>query len=319
MATAYYSGAVAVVHATVKSLCISEPANPVCTDKRAFTLTLLNSVLIRDIGAPGYDSQFGNGAIDISQLFSDTDSTHTAPSTPLVKGLTYTQPITLTNSNPYDIALATCTVMSKNRTRAQTIPAFTITTLTQGSTPYGSPTINGIYTKFTFPTPIPVTAGQSTNFSYSYQPSTETTYQNQIGYSFICSFDNTATPNIEAYRSDSLQLTSTVDYPATIKNTYITFGKLRRSSRVYSSQLRRYDKIYFKNVDMKKVRLLQLYLYDYKKKGNQPFYKRYITPTVYSIRTTYSLPRRRHYKYVAKFQDKATGIIRSVAFDFYTK
>lgn len=319
MSTAYYSGAAAIVSSMIKQVCITQPSNEACSDIRAYTQLMINDLTIRDIGTPGLDSHTGKGIVDLSQLFSETLPNHTAPQSLITKGLQYSQPITLTNYNPYNIALSSCTIMSNDMSRVQTVPSFSITALTQGATTYSSPTHNGIYSTFTFSTPITIVSGNTLNFSYNYTASSETVPNDVIAYSFTCTSDRVGTTAIEQYRSEPATLTTLVDLPATLKNVYFTFGKLKYNQTVPTSQLYATDTVYLKNYNPSQVKLTQFFLYDYVKKGNQGFTKTYKTSTSFTVKTNYLLPKPRKYAYIAEFQDLATGIKIKKYFVFYTK
>ena len=75
---------------------------------------------------------------------------------------------------------------------------------------------------------------------------------------------------------------------------------------------------YIKNFDTKKLKLLQVFLYDYAKKGNQGFTKSRVTTTSMFLRSSYLLARNKRYAYVVKFQDKTTSVIATKYFVFYT-
>jgi hypothetical protein len=319
ISTAYYSGAAALVESKLKALCLVEPSNVACADMRSYTQLLLNEVTVRDIGVPGKDSDFGNGIVDLSQIFTDTTTTHTAPTVLINKGTTYSQPITMTNNNSYQISLTSCTVMSKNLMRTQTVPAFQLTGLYQGATLYQTPTNNGMYTTFTFPTPIPLNAAGTANFAYSYLSSSETVTSDSIKYSFVCTYDKTSTVEVEQYRTEAASLTSTIGQPDVLKNVYFTFGKLRYNQTVSSSQLRALDIVYLKNYDPKKVKLTQFFLYDYAKHGNQGFTRTWRNSTSFSLRTNYLLAGHKKYAYVAEFQEISSGVKIKKYFVFYTR
>ncbi|MCC7304432.1 S8 family serine peptidase [bacterium] len=316
MATAYYSGAATLVKSMLKNICTSEPSSSFCSDLRGTTQVLLNDTSIRDIGLPGTDSQFGKGAIDVSQLFSEVTQNHTSPTTLITKGASYNQPITVTNNNSYGISLSSCTVLSDNLNRTQTVPAFTISTLTQGGSSYSPPIRTGLYAKFNFTTPVLLAPGATMVFNYTYSLSSETSPNDNINYDFVCDFDRTDTGIVENYRSKSVIRTTKVDLPTTLKNVYITFGKLRYNRLVSNGTLRAGDTMYLKNYDPKKLKLLQVFLYDFNKHGNQGFKTSRITTYSRFVRTSYNLVSGRQYAYVAKFQDRATGIIVTKYFVF---
>lgn len=318
-ATAYYSGAAAVFISSVKEYCIALPSDPACSDVRLFTQQVLNILTARDLGTPGYDAQFGNGAVDLSQFFSETSTAYTTPPGIVRKGATAIHNLTFTNNDSEAINLSSCTISSDNNMRTQTVPAFTITTLNQGATPYTSPVTNVLYTTFNFGTPIVVNAGQTVDFSYNFVPSTATVAKDTIVYSFTCLHDLSSTVEIETFKSALNANIVTVEWPDSLKNVYITFGRLRYNQRVYSSSVLAWDTMYIKNMDPSKVRFEYMYLYDYTKKGNQGYVRYRKNATTYGVRTSYLLPRYRRYAYVAVFSDIATGTRRSSYFVFYTK
>ncbi len=112
--------------------------------------------------------------------------------------------------------------------------------------------------------------------------------------------------------------TPTPEYPAALKNVYTTFSKLRYNKYASPSQLYSGDTMYIKNYDTTKIKLIQVFLYDYAKKGNQGFTKSRVTTTSMFLRTNYLLPTGKRYAYVAKFQDIKTGIIATKYFVVYT-
>jgi subtilisin len=319
-AAAYYSGSAAVMLSAVKSYCVALPNDPVCSDVRMFTQQVLNNITVRDIGTPGYDSQFGNGAIDLSQMFSLTSVAYTSPAAVIKKGVTTTHALTFTNNHAETVSLQSCTILSDNNMRPQTVPAFVVTTLTQGVTPYASPTNNVVYTTFNFGTPISITAGQTINFSYAFSAAAATVPNDSITYSFTCLYDLSSTSGeVESFKSTYNANVLKLDWPDSLKNLYITFGRLRYNQVVYPSAVRLWDTMYIKNMDPSKVRFEYMFLYDYTKAGNQGYERYRKSATSYGVRTSYLLPRGRRYAYVAVFTDIATGVQKKSYFVFYTK
>lgn len=319
ISTAYYSGVAALVESMLKELCIAEPLNVACADMRTYTQLLINEVTVRDIGTPGKDSDFGNGIVDLSQIFTETNTVHTAPTNPIRKGVAYGQFIDLTNNNNYQIAVTSCTIMSKNQMRAQTVPAFSLSQLYQGATLFESPVNDIYYSTFTLSTPVIIDAAATKTFSYSYIPSAELLTNDNVVYSFVCTYDRSSTLAVEEYRTEEGILTTTVSLPIVLTNVYFTFGKLRYNQTVFSSQLRAIDTVYLKNYNPSQVRLTQFFLYDYVKKGNQGFTKTWRNSTSFTLRTNYLLPAPRKYAYVAEFQDISTGTKIKKYFVFFTK
>lgn len=321
ISTAYYSGVAAIVREMVDDLCVSEPSNVACSDKRAYIQGLLNLTTVRDIGVAGYDAQFGNGIVDVSQLFANTNVAHTAAVTQVKQHTYYTDPITLTNNTGNNIALSSCTIYSKNMSRLQTLPALTATGLVHNATVYSNPMQNVYYTTFTFPTPIQVTNGTNVNFNYAYLTGPESAVNDVITYGFECTFDNAATPQVESLRTDPAKSSMTVilGIPDTLKNVYFTFGNLKYNQTVPSSQLFTGDMVYLKYYNPQKLKVTQFFLYDYVKRGNQGFTKTWKTSTTLFVRTNYLIPRGRKYAYVVEFQDTTTGAKAKKYFVFYTR
>lgn len=112
--------------------------------------------------------------------------------------------------------------------------------------------------------------------------------------------------------------TPTPTTPASLVSVYVTFAKFRYGKYVSPTALRVGDTAYIKNFNTSKLTLLQVFLYDYAKKGNQGFAKSKVTTTSMFLRTTSLLPTGKRYAYVFKFQDKATGIIATKYFVVYT-
>lgn len=112
--------------------------------------------------------------------------------------------------------------------------------------------------------------------------------------------------------------TPTPTMPTSLQNVYFTFAKLKYNKYASPATMRKGDMLYFKNYDTKKLKLLQIFLYDYAKKGNQGYAKSKVSTQSMFLRTTSNLPTGKRYAYVAKFQDKATGIIATKYFVFYT-
>lgn len=106
--------------------------------------------------------------------------------------------------------------------------------------------------------------------------------------------------------------------PASLQNVYVTFAKFKYNKYVSPTALRAGDTAYIKNFNTSKLKLLQIFLYDYAKKGNQGFSKSKVTTTSMFLRTSYLLPTGKRYAYVFKFQDKATGIVATKYFVVYT-
>jgi len=318
-ATAYYSGSAAVAISLVKDYCTTTPSDPICSDVRQFVQQTLNVLTVRDLGTAGYDSQFGYGAIDLSPFFSETAVPFTLTPTVVRKGKTYTQTLTFTNNYSGSVVLDSCTIMSDNLTRTQTVPVFTVTTLNQDVTPYTSPTNNVLYTTFEFGTPITVTTGQIINFSYDLISANSAYPLDTVMYSFECQYDLSSTVEVEKYRSVFNAGTLTIDFPDSLKNLYFTFAILKYRQVVYPSQVRAWDTMYIKNMDTSRVRFDYMFLYDFKKKGNQGYERYKKTPTSYGVRTSYLLPRYGKYAYVAVFTDIPTATQRKLYFFFDTK
>ena len=313
-ATAYYSGAAALVDSMIKALCVAEPTNVACSDKRAYVQSLLNEFSTQDLGAPGRDDQFGNGAIDLSQLFTDTNITYTAPKAKISKDVIYTQPFTITNNNSFDIDLHQCKVMSHNTSRTQTVPAFEISELKQGETVNSAPTTNAWYDMYTLDTPVQILAGQSANFVYTYKLSSESVIGDSISYSFECTFGRGIGSAAETYRSEAKIGTTVVDSPTSLKDLYITFGKFKYNKYVAPYMLRLGDTVYFKNFDPKKTKYLGMILYDYAKKGNQCYNKTIKTSSSVKAGSCIILPANKRYAFILSFQDIKTGIVEKKYF-----
>lgn len=106
--------------------------------------------------------------------------------------------------------------------------------------------------------------------------------------------------------------------PAALRNVYFTFSKFRYNKYASPSALRTGDMAWIKNYNTSKIKLIQVFLYDYAKKGNQGFTKSRVTTTSMYLRTNYNLATGKRYAYVMKFQDKATGIVATKYFVVYT-
>ena len=112
--------------------------------------------------------------------------------------------------------------------------------------------------------------------------------------------------------------TATPTIPAALNNVYVTFAKFKYNKYTSPASLKSGDTAYIKNFSSSKLKLLQVFLYDYAKKGNQGYAKSQVTTTSMFLKTTSQLPTGKRYAYVFKFQDKATGIIATKYFVFYT-
>lgn len=112
-----------------------------------------------------------------------------------------------------------------------------------------------------------------------------------------------------------LEFTTT---PLSLQNVYVTFSRFKYNKYVSPSALRAGDTAYIKNFNTSKLKLLQIFLYDYEKRGNQGFTKSNVTSTSMFLRTSYLLPTGKRYAYVFKFQDRATGIVATKYFVVYT-
>ena len=123
---------------------------------------------------------------------------------------------------------------------------------------------------------------------------------------------------LSLYQVASNTLTPDGAQPASLQNVYTTFGLLRYNKYVTLSRLRYGDIMYLKNYDSSKLKILQIFLYDYAKKGNQGFTKTNISSTAFRLKVTSTLPLNRRYAYVVKFQDRATGIVATKYFVFWT-
>ncbi|MFZ6021904.1 MAG: hypothetical protein ACOYT9_00340 [Patescibacteria group bacterium] len=106
--------------------------------------------------------------------------------------------------------------------------------------------------------------------------------------------------------------------PAALRSVYFTFSKFRYNKYASPTALRSGDTAYIKNYNTSKIKLIQVFLYDYAKKGNQGFTKSRVTTTSMFLRTSYNLATGKRYAYVMKFQDKATGIVATKYFVVYT-
>ncbi len=107
-------------------------------------------------------------------------------------------------------------------------------------------------------------------------------------------------------------------YPQALQKVYFTFSKFRYNKYVSPADLRVGDAAYIKNYDTNQIKLIQVFLYDYEKKGNQGYTKSRVTTTSMFLRTNYNLATGKRYAYVMKFQDKATGIVATKYFVVYT-
>lgn len=107
-------------------------------------------------------------------------------------------------------------------------------------------------------------------------------------------------------------------YPDALNRVYFTFSKLRYNKYASPLTLRNGDTAYIKNYNPNELILLQVFLYDYEKKGNQGYTKSNVTSTSMYLRTNYLLPTGKRYAYVMKFRHKATGIIATKYFVVYT-
>lgn len=319
MAAAYYSGTVAVVRGMLDGLCVETPGHAACADKRTYARALMNQIAVKDLGTPGRDDQFGHGLVDLSPIFTATNPTFVSPRTTVARGTTYTQSVTIANNNAYPIAITSCTITSRNQTRSQTTPVFAVSEFKQGSTVYSGRVQNIIYTTYPVSPAVTIPAGESRSFSYKYTISSGASPNDSIAYSFVCTSDNTATGTVESYRSEVKTQTVKVDLPATLKNVYFVFGRMSYNKTYTTSHVRRWDIIYLKNYDPKKLRVRQMFLYDYTKKGNQGYTRYWRNSTSMSVRTNYLLPRYRKYAYVIEFEDIATGARAKKYFVFYTK
>jgi hypothetical protein len=107
--------------------------------------------------------------------------------------------------------------------------------------------------------------------------------------------------------------------PLSLRRVYFTFGKLKYNQTYTNSVLRSGDTAFLKNYNSSQLKLLQVFLYDYSKKGNQGYVKSRVTSTSMYLRSSYLLAKGKRYAYVMKFQDKATGVIATKYFVLYTK
>lgn len=319
ISTAYYSGVAGIVKGMVDEQCTANPGLSVCPDKRAYILSLLNTTTIRDLGAAGYDTTFGNGVLDLSQIYSATAVTYPSPINPVKKGVTYTQNIEITNNSTFAAQINSCTVTSKNTTRTQTAPAFSISLISQGATQITSISENTLYSTVTFDSPVAFAAGATVPLSATFTVHTSVQPNDIILFGVECAYDQTGSPETESYRTSPTKTLFTADLPTTLTNVYFTFGRLRYGKTFTTSQLRSWDMVYLKNYDPKKIKVTQFFLYDYVKKGNQGFTKIWKSSTSLSVRTNYLLPTKRKYAYIMEFQDIATGIKVKKYFVFYTK
>ena len=124
------------------------------------------------------------------------------------------------------------------------------------------------------------------------------------------------TPTATATPTPTPSPTTTI--PAALNNVYVTFAKFKYNKYTSPAALKSGDTAYIKNFSSSKLKLLQVFLYDYAKKGNQGYAKSQVTTTSMFLKTTSQLPTGKRYAYVFKFQDKATGIIATKYFVFYT-
>lgn len=158
-----------------------------------------------------------------------------------------------------------------------------------------------------------------------------TSFTNTISTSSVNNVTVTPLPtNTQSPRNPSVTTTPTViptqtpaGTPALIQNSalsqvYITFGRIKYNKYAAPSILKAGDTLYLKNFDSNKIKLLQVFLYDYEKKGNVEFRKSKVTPLSMFVQTSTFLPIGKRFAYVAKFQDNATGETASKYFVFYT-
>lgn len=151
-----------------------------------------------------------------------------------------------------------------------------------------------------------------------WMPDSATALQTSSYYSIRLANTGTWDPTL-GYNvlSNAINVTAST-YPTTLTNVYTTFGILKYNRYVTLSRLKSGDTMYLKNFDSNKLKLLQIFLYDYAKKGNQGFTKTTLSSTSFRLRVTSDLPINKRYAYVAKFQDKTTGIIATKYFVFWT-
>jgi len=114
-------------------------------------------------------------------------------------------------------------------------------------------------------------------------------------------------------------VTFKTDLPQSLKVVYGTFAKFRQGKYVSPAALRYGDMFYIKNIDTTKVKVLQVFLYDHTKKGNQGLSNTRVNATTMYLRSSYLLPAGRKYSFVIKLQDKATGVIVTKYFTVTTK
>lgn len=105
---------------------------------------------------------------------------------------------------------------------------------------------------------------------------------------------------------------------ASFSAVYATFGTLRYNKYASPFSLYRGDYAYLKNYVPSDITLIQVFLYDYNKKGNQGFTKSSIKTNSMYLRTNYLLPVGKRYAYVFKFKDKTSEAITTKYFVVYT-
>lgn len=319
ISTAYYSGVAGIVKGMVDEQCTFSPELSICADKRGYVQSLLNVITVRDLGVAGYDGTFGNGIVDLSQIFSATTVQYPSQVSTLKKGVTYTQNIEIANNSTFAAQITACTISSKNMSRAQTLPAFDVSIVSQGATQVTEINENTIYSDISFETPVTFANSATIPLSVTFTLHSAVQPNDTIIFGVECTYDQTGTPEQEAYRTNPTKTLFTAELPTTLTNVYFTFGRLRYGKAFTTSQLRSWDMVYLKNYDPKKIKVTQFFLYDYVKKGNQGFTKIWKSSTSLSVRTNYLLPTKRRYAYIMEFQDITTGIKIKKYFVFYTK
>jgi hypothetical protein len=173
---------------------------------------------------------------------------------------------------------------------------------------------------FIEPVSIYVESGDYVTFTVKLLPENNVPVGATVSYAFQCFGIWTSGEELLYDQTSSGLYEATVvnDMPASLKSVYFTFWKFKYGAYVSPAQMKVGDNISLKNFDPKKVRVLSISLYDYVINKNQCNARTWKNSTTLYMKACTNLPTGRKYTYIMKFQDIATGYVRTMYFVFNT-
>lgn len=308
MATAYYSGVIAVVRAIQEDICTANPAASMCSDIRGYTQFLVNNILIRDIGDYGFDQYFGTGAVDLGRLFLKTTVTYLNLPANINQNVAYLQQIDVRNNNNFSIALSSCKVRGDNPYINQTRLFWTTGVVVAPSLARRVTGTTLFESQYSLATPYTIAAGATTRFNYAVTANSDNRNGDKIDYLFTCIYDDLSTPAVETYALNPTVASVTVAQPDPVDAVYYRFSTLQEGQTVSSSSLyNNWDTLTLYNFDASKMSVVGIYVLDKSTNGLSAAVTSRQSATTYRTKTSYMLPAGRNYSYVVTLDNTQTG------------